>query len=108
MEPLLLPWAGEGPPTPNDPWLNASANMALLGAAKAIVRRPGYTGPADASAEDVVAAALRDMSLPERLEAARMLRRTQQRVYAALSALRASGKDHITAEDVSQAMADTL
>lgn len=94
MEPSVppaLPWAEGALALPEKRLQDIAANMALLGAARAITRRAGVTPEADTDAEEVVAAELQGMSQEERTAAAMMLQRTQARIFEALQQLQAEG-----------------
>jgi len=93
---MALPWAADAPPPPRDRLREAAANLALLGAARAITRNQP---DCNMSAEEVVTEFLREMTPEGRVEAADRIARTQERIYQALRELSASGGT-ITAEDV--------
>jgi len=96
-----LPWASGEPPPANDPMLNASVKLALLGAARALTRDAQSSDQEDA--DDVVSAALVRMTPDERLAAASMLKKTQERIYGALKTIQRDGGD-VTAERVLELM----
>ena len=100
-----LPWGLGATATPTDPLRDAAANMALLGAAKAL-EKAGRAAEG-ASAEEVVAQALLAMSEQERQAAAAMLKRTEERVYGVIQRLRAQGGD-VTGEHVLLAFQDEV
>lgn len=99
-----LPWANDAAAASPDPLADVAAKLALLGAARALVRA-GAAAPDD-DAEATVTAALRDMTPEGRVEAAARLRQTQSRLEAALRRLRDEGGE-VTADRVMALMKDT-
>ena len=94
-----LPWAADAPAPPRDAMREASANLALLSAARAISRTdPDATEHLEAEA--VVAHALTGMTPEARLAAASAIRNTQERIYQVLRTLHDGTEGPITADDV--------
>jgi hypothetical protein len=90
-----LPWATGAP---RDPLLDASANVALLAAAKQL----GVSGGDDAEA--AVMAALAAMDPRRRAMAVAALQSAQERVYGAICRLREAHSGPIRAEEVHEEM----
>lgn len=103
--PPALPWGAA--PAPPDPLRNAAANMALLGAARALVKSGASAGHGDA--ERVVTEALLDMSADRRIAAATILKQTEERIYAVIKRLQDGGSTvDVSAEDVRRALLDEM
>jgi hypothetical protein len=102
-----LPWGAGADPAPADPLRDAAANMALLGAARALVKAGMSSAPGD-SAEQVVSQALGDMSADRRVAAATILRQTEERIYSVIKRLQEGSTREVTAEEVHQAFLEEI
>jgi hypothetical protein len=98
---MALPWAARATPPPpeRDALRDAAANLALLGAARALTR---HDPDCQRSAEEVVADALRGMTPQGRIEAAARVHAATEHIHAKLRELH-SARGPLSADDVRRA-----